>query len=105
MGREFDAADSLVNTEGRAPSSIHHMTINGDLTYAMLLRKCLAAAYSKSGCPIAQLSIPRSPLIFETVGLFLIDPDKEEIMRSPIQGFAPTIPNSRNIAVLYGLSQ
>jgi hypothetical protein len=49
---------------------------------------------------IAQLITSQVTASFGTVEFFLIDPDKEDIMRSALQAFAPTLPDVSTIAVL-----
>ncbi len=50
---------SIDQDRRRAPSPFHHITKDSNLTYTILLKKCSAAAYSKFGCPITQLSMPQ----------------------------------------------
>lgn len=54
---------------------------------------------------MAQLSMPQDITLFETVGFLLIDPDKEDIKRTTVQDFIPTMPDQSTIAGLDGLSQ
>ena len=69
------------------------------------IKKHLVAAYHELGCPMEQLSMPQDITLFETVRFLLIDPDKEDIKRTTVQDFTPTMPDQSTIAGLDGLSQ
>ncbi len=48
---------------------------------------------------IAQLSTSQVTASFGTVEFLLIDHDKEDMMRSAVQAFAPTLPDASTISV------
>jgi hypothetical protein len=89
----------LFNPEGRTPRPIRRMTTDAGVTYAMLYEEVFDDGLPPEWRLIAQLSTSQVTASFGTVEFFLIDPDKEDLMRSTLQAFAPTLPDASTIAV------
>lgn len=98
-GLSSETARQLLNAEGRTPGPIRRMTTDAGVTYAVLYEEVFDDGLPPEWCLIAQLSTSQVTASFGTVEFFLIDPDKEDIMRSALQGFAPTLPDASTIAV------
>jgi hypothetical protein len=98
-GLGSETARQLFNAEGRTPGPIRRMTTDAGVTYAMLYEEVFDEGLPQEWCRIAQLSTSQVTASFGTVEFFLIDPDKEDLMRSALQAFAPTLPDASTIAV------
>jgi hypothetical protein len=98
-GLGSETARQLFNAEGHTPGPIRRMTTDASVTYAMLYEEVFDEGLPQEWCRIAQLSTSQVTASFGTVEFFLIDPEKEDLMRSALQAFAPTLPDASTIAV------
>jgi hypothetical protein len=98
-GLGSETARQLFNAEGHTLGPIRRMTTDAGVTYAMLYEEVFDDGLPQEWCLIAQLSTPKVTAPFRTVEFFLIDNDKEDMMRSAVQAFAPTLPDASTIAV------
>lgn len=99
-GLGSETARQLFYAEGRTPGPIRRMTTDAGVTYAMLYEEVFDDGLPPEWCLVAQLSTSQVTASFGTVEFFLIDPNKEDLMRSALQAFAPTLPDASTIAVL-----
>jgi hypothetical protein len=98
-GLGSETARQLFNAEGRTPDPIRRMTTDAGVTYAMLYEEVFDEGLPEEWCRIAHLSTTQVTASFETVEFFLIDPDKEQTMRTALQEFSATLPDASTIAV------
>ena len=94
-----ETAHLLFNAEGRTPGPIRRMTTDAGMTYAMLYEEVFDDGLPQEWCLVAQFSTPTVTAPFGTVEFFLIDNDKEDMMLSAVQAFAPTLPDASTISV------
>lgn len=87
-----EEARQAYRTEGRTPAPLRRLTQKAGVSYVMLFEEVFPDGLPAEWCLIGQLDTPVVTSSHGTVEFFLIDPAKEEEMRSAIHAFAATLP-------------